>query len=188
MNDKSGRQKEETMSDDKFDVIIAGYAAIDSAKKDFEALVSVVTSQKIKTTEGVILVEHDANGEAQVTDAADHHGRKGLAWGGGVGVLVGLFAPPLLASAVIGGAIGGLVGKFTQHSLENGIKEKIGETIPKGTAGIITLVEESDTSAVKAALGGSLKTSIVPVEGGGIKALKEGLAEAAASGTKSSGS
>lgn len=78
----------------------------------------------------MILVEHDANGEAQVTDAADHHGRRGLEWGGGVGVVVGLFAPPLLATVVAGGAIGGLVGNFTKHNLENGIKEKIGETIP----------------------------------------------------------
>ena len=32
--------------------------------------------------------------------------------GGGVGLVVGLFAPPLLASVIVGGAVGGLVGKF----------------------------------------------------------------------------
>jgi len=52
-----------------------------------------VEDAKIKTTEGVILVEHDADGEVHVTDAADHHGRKGATWGGGAGLVVGLFAP-----------------------------------------------------------------------------------------------
>lgn len=170
---------------DKYDVVIAGYATIDAAKADFDALVKVVEAKQVRTTEGVILVEHDANGEAKVTDAADHHGRKGLEWGGGLGVVVGLFAPPLLATVVVGGAIGGLVGKFTKHSLDNGIKEKVGETIPMGTAGIITLVDEADTTSVKEAVGGALKTSIVPVDGHGIKALKEGLAQAAAQGDKS---
>ena len=164
---------------DKYDVVVAGYASIDAAKSDFEGLVKLVDAKEIKTTEGVILVEHDANGEAHVTDAADHHGRKGLEWGGGVGVVVGLFAPPLLASVVVGGAIGGLIGKFTKHRLDTGIEEKVGMTIPKGTAGVITLVDEGDTPTVKTALGGALKTSVIPVDGHGINALKEGLTEAA---------
>jgi arylsulfatase len=170
---------DETYDVNIYDVVIAGYADIETAKKDFDALVAVVGDKKIKTTEGVILVEHDADGEAHVTDAADHHGRKGLEWGGGIGVVAGLFAPPLLAVAVIGAAAGGLVGKFTKHRIESGIEEKIGETIPKGTAGIITLVGVMDTDVVKGALKGAATTNVVGVQGDGIKALKEGLAEAA---------
>ena len=43
-------------------------------------------------------------------------------WGliGGVGLVVGLFAPPLLASVVVGGAAGALVGKFARHPVESG--------------------------------------------------------------------
>ena len=33
--------------------------------------------------------------EVHVSQTGDHLGRKGLGWGGGVGVLVGLAAPPL---------------------------------------------------------------------------------------------
>jgi hypothetical protein len=39
-------------------------------------------------TEGVILVERDADGEVTVTRAGDHRGRKGADWGGGVGLVV----------------------------------------------------------------------------------------------------
>ncbi len=174
------------MSDKTYDVVIAGYATIDAAKKDFDALVELVGSEKIKTTEGVILVEHGQDDEVHVTDAADHHGRKGLEWGGGVGVVIGLFAPPLLASVVVAGAVGGLVGKFTKHRVETGIEDKVGETIPKGMAGIITLVDQADTADVKGALGGAAKVSAVQVDGDGVKALKEGLAEAADAGKSGS--
>ena len=167
------------MSDKTYDVVIAGYADIDTAKKDFDALTKLVEDMKIKTTEGVILVEHDNDGAVHVTDAADHHGRKGLEWGGGAGLVVGLFAPPLLASVVVGAAAGGLIGKFTKHRIDTGIEKNVGEAIPKGFAGIITLIDAADTAAVKGALAGAAKTDVVEVDGDGIKALKEGLTEAA---------
>ena len=167
------------MSDKTYDVLVAGYGTIDVAKKDFDALVELVGSEKIKTTEGVILVEHGQDDEVHVTDAANHLGRKGLEWGGGVGLVVGLFAPPLLASVLIGGAVGGLVGKFAKHRVDTGIEKNVGETIPKGMAGIITLVNEADTEQVKTALGGAAKVSVTKVDGDGVKALKEGLVEAA---------
>ena len=50
------------------------------------------------TIEGVILVTHAKDGSVAVRQTGDHLGRKGAGWGGGVGVAVGLFAPPLLAS------------------------------------------------------------------------------------------
>ena len=137
------------MSDKTYDVVIAGYVDIDTAKKDFDALTKLVEDMKIKTTEGVILVEHDNDGAVHVTDAADHHGRKGLEWGGGAGLVVGLFAPPLLATVVVGAAAGGVIGKFTKHRVDTGIEKNVGEAIPKGFAGIITLVEVADTAAVK---------------------------------------
>jgi arylsulfatase len=175
-------------------VVIAGYATIDAAKNDFEALTNLVESEKIKTNEGVILVKHDHDGKVHVTDSADHHGRKGLAWGGGVGLVVGLFAPPLLASVVVGAAAGGLIGKFVKHRLENGIAGKVGETIPIGMAGIITLVAADETDEIRMALasglvdgtgtGQAVKLSVVGVDGDGIKALKEGLIESASDDAK----
>ena len=59
--------------------------------------------------EGAILVTHDASGAVTVVQHGDHLGRKGLGWGAGAGLVVGLFAPPLLASVVVGGVAGGLM-------------------------------------------------------------------------------
>jgi len=77
-----------------------------------------LVKDKTVTVEGVIIVSHDKDGNVTVVDTGDHVGRKGLGWGAGVGVVVGLFAPPLLASVVVGGAAGGLVGHFVDHKLK----------------------------------------------------------------------
>jgi len=175
------------MSDQTYDVVIAGYADIETAKTDFSRLVGMLRETKIKAPEGVILVDHGADDEVHVIDAADHHGRKGLVWGGGIGILAGLFAPPLLAAAVIGAAAGGLVGKFNKHRIVSGVEKEVGETIPKGTAGIIALVDTLDSDLVgvlnsdmvRAAVPGAAQINVVAVEGDGIKDLNEGLAEAA---------
>jgi arylsulfatase len=45
-----------------------------------------------------------------------------LAWGGGVGLAVGLFAPPLPASAAVGAVAGGVIGEFAAH--------RVGQDIP----------------------------------------------------------
>ena len=99
---------------DTFDVIMAAYPSTRLAQNDFEALVQLVKDKTVKT-EGVILVERDAAGQVKVSQTGDHLGRKGLGWGGGVGLVVGLFSPPLLASIVVGGAAGGLAGRFAEH-------------------------------------------------------------------------
>jgi hypothetical protein len=81
----------------------------------------------------VILVTHDHEGNVSVRQTGDQMGRKGAGWGGGVGLAVGLFAPPLLASVAVGAVAGGLVGKFASHRLESEIHDKIGENLPPGT-------------------------------------------------------
>src|SRR5512135_955027 len=106
---------------DTFDVIMAGYQSIEPAQKNFEAFVKLIKDKQVRS-EGVILVEQDADGQVRVTQTGDRLGRKGLGWGGGVGLLVGLFAPPLLGSIAVGAAAGGLIGKFAQHKVASGIE------------------------------------------------------------------
>jgi uncharacterized membrane protein len=129
----------------------------------------------------VILVTHAADGRVSVRQTGDHLGRKGAGWGGGVGLAVGLFAPPLLASVAVGavGAVaGGLVGKFVDHRLEQGIHDKIGANLPPGSAGIIAVFDEAQRFAVEQALPGSPLKSVVQSDKSGVEALKGSLAEA----------
>ena len=117
------------MTDNHKDVLIAAYLFEDLARKDFDAIVDLA-EQKTITVEGVVLVQKDTDGEVHVTETGDHLGRKGVKLGGGVGLAVGLVAPPLLAATAVGAAAGGVVGKFAKHRLESGIGEKMGSCEP----------------------------------------------------------
>jgi uncharacterized membrane protein len=99
-----------------------------------------------------------------VQQTADHRGRKGVAWGGSVGVLVGLAAPPLLAATAVGAAAGGLVGKFVDKRLETEMHDKIGENLPAGAAAIIATFDDEFRLAVEQALPGSPAKSIVQTD------------------------
>src|ERR1700750_2384193 len=113
------------MSPDQKDVLIAAYLVEDLAKQDFDAVMKLAGDETI-TVEGVVLVQKDADGEVHVTENGAPPGRKGLALGGGVGLAVGLFAPPLLAATAVGAAAGGVMGKFVRERVEAGVGEKSG--------------------------------------------------------------
>jgi uncharacterized membrane protein len=100
-------------------LVLAAYQAIDAASSDFDRLVGLVAAKDVRS-DGAVLVQRDDDGRVTVLNTGDKLGRKGAGWGGGVGVLVGLAAPPLLASIAVGAAAGGLIGKFAQHRVEGG--------------------------------------------------------------------
>jgi uncharacterized membrane protein len=167
------------MSSTEFDVVIAAYLIPDLAQKDFDGLVKLVGDKQLKV-EGVALVSNDADGNVSVKETGDHLGRKGLEIGGGVGLAVGLLAPPLLASVVVGGAAGGLIGKFARHRVESGLEDKMGAALPPGSAGIVAIYDREKASTVDAALASAVKKSVAQVDGHGAKQLKAALADAQA--------
>src|SRR5512134_746921 len=165
------------MAETTTDVFIGGYRDVDSATRDFDTLAELVQERKVRL-EAAILITHGEDGTVNVQQTADHRGRKGVKWGGAVGVLIGLAAPPLLATTAAGAAAGGLVGKFVDKRLETELHDKIGENLPVGTAGIIALFEDEQRLAVEQALPGALAKSIAQTGKKGVRALKDGLAEA----------
>ena len=165
------------MSDDALDVLIAVYLIPDLAHDDFGALVKLVEDKSI-STEGVVLVTKDAEGEVEVEETGDHMGRKGLAVGGGVGLVVGLFAPPLLAATAVGAAAGALAGKFARHRARAGIGDKMDDALPPGSAGIIAIYEHDGADAVAGALTNAIRTSTAQIDKASAKELKAGLEEA----------
>ena len=165
------------MAETPTDVLVAGYQEIDEATKDFESLVALVRDKRL-SIEGVILVTHARDGSVAVRQTGDNLGRKGLGWGGGVGLAVGLFAPPLLASVAVGAVAGGVIGKFVDHRVEQDIHDKIGENLPPGSAGIIAVFDDEQRLGVEQSLPGAMIRSVVQGDKQGTAALKESLAEA----------
>jgi len=165
------------MSKENEIVIIAAYPAAEAAKKNFEVLVQLVKDKKVKT-DGMILVERDLDGNLCVSETGDHLGRKGMGWGGGVGLLIGLFAPPLLASVVVGAAAGAVVGKFAKKKIESGIEAGLADKLKPGQAAILAIVEEDDQLVAQQAMADSQAKSVAVIDKKGKDGLKDALAEA----------
>ena len=142
------------MAETPTDVLVAGYQDIDEATQDFEALVALVKEKKV-SIEGVILVTHAEDGNVTVHKTGDNLGRKGVRWGGGVGLAVGLFAPPLLASVAVGAVAGKVLGRFAGNKIQKEIHDKIGENLPPGSAGIIVIFDDEQRLGVEQALSGA---------------------------------
>ena len=165
--------------DDQLDVLIAVYLIPDLAQKDFDAYAKLAEDREI-VTDGVALVVKDAEGEVEVQETGDHLGRKGVKAGAGVGLVVGLLAPPLLAATAVGAAAGGLTAKFARHRMQSGIGDKLDDALPPGSAGIIAIYEHDGADAVAQALANAIRTSTAQIDKASAKELKAGLKEASA--------
>ncbi len=158
-------------------LIVAAYQDPQLAQRDFDGLVEKVAAKEV-ATQGMILVAKDADGRVTVADTGNHLGRKGAGWGGGVGVLVGLFAPPLLGAVALGGAAGGLIGHFTGNKITRSIQEKVTESLKPGTAVVIGVHPAPQRLAVEQALPDAVARSVVESDEKGIDELKRALGEA----------
>jgi arylsulfatase len=168
------------MSDNgQLDVLIAVYLIPDLAQKDFDAYVKLAEDGQI-VTDGVALVAKDAEGEVHVQETGDHLGRKGVKAGAGVGLVVGLFAPPLLAATVVGAAVGGLAGRFARHRIQAGIGDKLDDALSPGTSGLIAIYDHEHAALVDETLANSIRKATAQIDKASAKELKEGLAEAGA--------
>ena len=127
-----------------------------------------------------MLVDKDPDGKVEIKGTGDHLGRKGATVGGGVGLVVGLFAPPLLAATAVGAAVGGLAGKFAKHRIESGIGDKLDDALPPGSAGVIAIYDHAHADAVAGALKNAVRSSIAQIDTASAKELKAGLEEAGA--------
>jgi arylsulfatase len=108
---------------------------------------------------GAVVVTKDMKGEMSV-EQTDHLVRKGAVKLGGVGLVVGLFAPPLLAATAVGAALGAGIGKIARGKLKSKIEKQAEDTIPIGGAGLIVAYASSQgdkvaavTRAIKKAVG-----------------------------------
>lgn len=161
-----------TIDDETTDVLIGGYLSAQAAHEDYDAVLDcgarlwgavVVT----KDLEGKVALEH--------TDHAVEEGAVGMA---GVGLVVGLFAPPLLAATAIGAALGAVGGRVLHKKIGSGVEKMAEETIPIGGAGLIVAYAHSAADKVEPAVTRAIQKAVGEAEGHHVKALKGALADA----------
>lgn len=166
------------MSKENNIVIVAAYLSLEPATKNFEQLTQLAKEKKIHT-DGMVLVQKDLGGKLSVVETGDHLGRKGMGWGGGVGLLVGMVSGALLAPVLIGAAAGAAIGKIAKKKVESGLEDGLGQNLKPGNSVILAIVDEDDKLAAEQAMVDSLAKSVAVMDKAGMKGLKEALGEAA---------
>ena len=142
---------------------------------------SKLVEEKTISSDGVVLVTKDADGEVQVEETGDHLGRKGAKVGGGVGLVVGLFAPPLLAATAVGAAVGAAGrGSSRASGSAPGSARRWTTRCPPGSAGVIAIYDHADADVVDEALANAIRKSTAQIDKASAKELKAGLDEAGA--------
>jgi uncharacterized membrane protein len=160
------------MANDATDVLIAGYLSSTAAHDDYDGVLNCGAHLL-----GAVVVSKDMEGELTV-EQTDRTVEKGAAGVASVGFVVGLFAPPLLATTAIGAALGAAGGKVLHDKIGRGIEESAGETIPIGGAGLIVAYPRSEAGTVEPAVSRAIQKVVGEAEGKHVKALKEALAQA----------
>ena len=160
------------MSKEPTDVMIGAYLDTQPARLDYDAV-----KEAGAKLEGVICVSRDHAGKLHVEES-DHLARKGAEVLGGAGLIVGLFAPPLLVATAVGAVIGGALGDLAHHEVKKKIEQQAFDTIPFGGAGLIVAYPRSSAERVDHAVTHSLKKAVGEADGKKLDALKHALAEA----------
>ena len=161
-----------TIDDETTDVLIGGYLSTEAAHEDYESVLNC--GAKLW---GAVVVSKDLEGNVSL-EQTDHTVEEGAAGVGGVGLVVGLFAPPLLAATAVGAALGAVGGKALHKKIGSGIEKMAEETIPIGGAGLIVASPQSSSATVGPAVTRAVQKVVGEAEGNHVKALKGALADA----------
>lgn len=160
------------MSHEPTDVMIAAYFNTEPAELDYQAVIDAGVH-----IDGAVCVSRDHAGELHVEET-DHMAKKGAEILGGVGLVVGLFAPPLLLATAIGAAAGGVVGELAHSGVKSKIEKQAFETIPYGGAALIVAYPRSSAEGIDGAVTRALKKAVGEADGKRVQALKQAMAEA----------
>ncbi len=113
-------------------VLVAGtYAEAGAAADDYKALKAGEAAGEYHVVAAVVM-NRDADGTVDVQEHdSGAHVAGGAVLGGTAGLVVGLFAPPLLAATAVGAGIGAIAGKLSKKHQEKELGVELEEYLPR---------------------------------------------------------
>ena len=172
------------MSDQNVSLVVAAYGDDTSAAtEDFKAIKKM---EDVAVVAAVVL-DRDATGKVNVKEHGGGLVAAGSAVGAVGGLVVGLFAPPLLLATAVGAGIGAGVGALTKRHEEKSIGVDAEEWLPPGASAIVAVVDDQYLDRIDKAVGKATKKVTKAIDKGDydavVKAVNEGdekIIEAAA--------
>ena len=119
------------MAGENLILVVGSYPDAGGAAEDFKALKDGEGAGEYKVV-GAVVMSRDADGKVEVSEKGAPQVAGGAVLGGTAGLVVGLFAPPLLAATAIGAGIGAVVGRLSKRHEEKELGVELEEYLRAG--------------------------------------------------------
>ena len=163
------------MAGENLILYVASYDDATAAEADFKSLKEAQRAEDFAVVGAVVASRNEA-GEVTV----DEHGVAspvggGTVIGAGAGLVVGLFAPPLLLATALGAGIGAGIGELKKRHEEKELGVDVEEYLPPGTSAIIVVADDTYADRIDRALEKSVKKVNKAVDKGDYEKLEKEL-------------
>jgi uncharacterized membrane protein len=163
------------MTDANLVLFVASYGDdTEAAKQDFESLKEIGDTAVV----AAVVLARDTDGKVDVTEHGGGLVAAGTAVGAIGGLVVGLFAPPLLLATAIGAGIGAGVGAIAKRHEEKEIGVEAEDWLPAGSSAIVAVIDDLYLDRVDAAVNKAVKKVNKAIDKGDydavVKAVNEG--------------
>src|SRR3954463_10945512 len=139
------RDEEGTMGN--LNVVMINVTSRDDALRVLDR-VDIATETGEINVEDVAMVYKNDKGKVKIHQTADATAGKGAVKGGGLGLLVGVFAAPLVPAVAVGAGIGALVGKARDRGISDDLIKEAGQAIETYGAVVFLLADQANTQVI----------------------------------------
>jgi len=163
------------MANENLILYVASYDDATSAEADFKSLKAAQQAEEFDVV-GAVVASRDDAGKVTV----DEHGMASPVGGAtkvgaGAGLVVGLFAPPLLLATAIGAGIGAGIGELKKRHEEKQLGVDVDEYLPAGSSAVIVVADDKYLDRIDKALAKSVKKISKAVDKGDYEKLEKEL-------------
>ncbi len=164
------------MDNDNLTLVVGTYADAGAAADDFATLKSGETAGEYQVV-GAVVMNRDMSGKVKVEEHGDKNVSSGAKVGGGAGLVVGLFAPPLLAATAVGAGVGAGIGKLKKRHEEKQMGVEVDEYLPAGSSAVVAVVDDKWADKVENALVKSDKRIDKAIDSGDYDELQKAISK-----------
>ncbi|MFE7843658.1 DUF1269 domain-containing protein [Microbacterium sp. NPDC057407] len=166
------------MATENLALVVGSYDDTAIASEDYQALRSGQDAGGYEIV-GAVVLSRDKDGKVEVKEHGDKSVGHGAAWGAGAGVVVGLFAPPLLAATAVGAGIGAILGKIKKNREEKQFGVDVDEYLAPGTSALVAVVDDRWADKVEKALARADKRISKAIDSDDYEKLRKAIDESA---------
>ena len=165
------------MAGDNLSLVVATFDDPEAARADYKVVKDLETGSDLKVV-GSVVMTRDAQGKVDVDMSGDKDVAVGAAVGGVTGLVIGLFAPPVLVMVLGGAAVGAGIGELVKRHEEKEIGVDFEQYLPNGSSALAVVVDNMYADRVENALEKAHKKVRKAVDSGDYNAVKKALEDA----------